>query len=77
MPPPCLHLRSKEMFYRPPAGAPSEHDRAVRETYGFHDNRSWWCQCTQTARGPDDRPANEKACSSPDRTCYADVKTLA
>lgn len=73
---PCLHLRSKEMFYQDPAAAPSEHDEEVRRAYGAWDTKAWWCQCTQTARGPDDRPVNRTACCRSDRPCYAGLEKL-
>jgi hypothetical protein len=73
----CLHLRSKEMFYKDAAAGPTEHDREVRKHFGSCDTRACWCALTQTGRGPDDRPVNATACGDPGRACYAGIGSLA
>lgn len=74
---PCLHLRCKEMYYASPAEPPSERELEERRLYGEWDNRSYWCHCTQTGVGPDDRLVDRAACSRSDRKCYRGLEHLA
>jgi hypothetical protein len=73
----CLKLRSKDMFYKDPARGPSAHDADVARLFGACDTAAYWCDCTQTGRGPDDQPANLKACSLAGRVCYVGIESLA
>jgi hypothetical protein len=67
---PCLNLRTKSMFYRDPSEKPSEHELEVERLFGKCDTATWWCQLTQTGRGPDDQPVNQAGCSCVERKCY-------
>ena len=68
--PPCLDLRFKQMFYRDLNEPLSEYEARQRELYGPSDTNAYWCQRTQTGRGPDEQPVNRAACSCADRKCY-------
>ena len=68
----CLHLRCKQMFYKDPADGPDEDERPRTSS---SDTTAYWCQCTQTGRGPDEqRVGREECCSS--RTCFVSVTSL-
>ena len=56
---PCKHLRCKEMYYMDNPFADMD-----------FSSESYWCDCTQEALGPDNKPAGRKACG-PGRGCYA------
>ncbi len=75
--PPCLNLRSKDMFYKHPASVDAEHEAVVARLYGTADTKAYWCQCTQTGRGPDDRPVNKGECSKAERKCFLGLDHLA
>lgn len=72
----CLNLRSKDMFYRSPASVDPEHEALVARLYGTADTRAYWCQCTQTGRGPDDQPVNKTECSKSGRKCHVGLHNL-
>jgi hypothetical protein len=74
---PCLNLRCKEMFYKDVHAAPTERELEERKLYGHWDNRSYWCHCTQTPVGPDNRIVDWKSCSQADRSCFTGLKDLA
>jgi len=68
----CLHLRCKQMFYehidvenpREPPGPAS-------------DTTVYWCECTQTGRGPDEQVVNIASCASRSRRCFEGFASLA
>jgi hypothetical protein len=74
---PCLNLRSKDMFYKHPTAADEEQAAVVARLYGTVDTKAYWCQCTQTGRGPDDQPVNKGECSKTGRKCYLGLDHLA
>ena len=73
---PCLELRCKQMFYKDPDAKPTKHDAVVKKLFGSVDTTAYWCQCTQTGRGPDDQPANKTDCSKAGRKCYLGLDQL-
>jgi hypothetical protein len=73
----CLHLRSKQMFYKVPDPEEEAHRREVERLFGACDTTAYWCQCTQTGRGPDGEPANREECSRAGRRCFVSVQSLA
>jgi hypothetical protein len=72
----CLHLRTKEMFYKDPASADPEREALMARLYGRSETRVFWCQCTQTGRGPDDQPVSPTECRRPGRACYRGLEHL-
>lgn len=70
----CLNLRSKEMFYKDP-GDPDQAKETER-LYATCDTAMYWCDQTQTGRGPDDQPANREGCSCSTRTCFLGIEGL-
>ena len=69
---PCLNLRCKQMFYEV-----EEFDGTKPEKpYGEGDASAYWCECTQTGRGPDEKPVDRKQCSSPLRKCFEGVHSI-
>ena len=72
----CLNLRSKDMFYKHPASVDAEQEALVARLYGTADTKTYWCQCTQTGRGPDDQPVNKGECSKTGRKCYLGLHNL-
>jgi hypothetical protein len=78
----CLNLRSKEMFYKDPAqggvmpGMTLAAPDGDESGHGF-DGTAYWCQCTQTGRGPDDQIVGKTHCSDPGRTCHVSIANLA
>lgn len=74
---PCLHLRSKEMFYQEAGAPPSEYERAMQAlSVAPPAAHACWCFHTQTGRGPDDQPAGEVACSDPGRGCFKGIEHI-
>jgi len=72
----CLNLRSKDMFYKHATDAEAEQAAVVARLYGTADTKTYWCQCTQTGRGPDDQPVNKGECSKTGRKCYLGLHNL-
>ena len=72
----CLHLRSKEMFYEVPSRAAEEHRKEVERLFGACDTTAYWCECTQTGRGPDDQPASRDACCRAGRKCFVGIESI-
>lgn len=68
----CLHLRSKQMFYECPEEAAQKEPPKPGA-----DTTVYWCQCTQTGRGPDEEPANHAACTMAARRCFQGFASLA
>ena len=73
---PCVNLCSKEMFYKDPADPPDPHQKEVERLGGTCDTSTYWCQCTQGGRGPDDQPVDRDACSKRKRSCYKGFRDL-
>ena len=68
----CLHLRCKQMTYEVPGEEPAEESHVSSAC----DTTAYWCQCTQTARGPDERPVGRAECVL-GRKCFESFATLA
>ena len=68
----CLNLRCKQMFYQV---EDLEGDRLERH-YGDCDTTAYWCECTQTGRGPDDQPVHKEQCNSPLRKCFEGIPSI-
>ena len=64
----CLHLRSKNMFYE------VEDSLAERAADPF-DTTAYWCDATQTGRGPDEKPVSCRDCVV-GRSCYRGVQSI-
>ena len=74
---PCLKLLCKEMFYKDMSDTDGlEEDQEVERLFGTCDTSMYWCDCTQTGRGPDDQPANKETCSRAGRSCYVGLSDL-
>jgi hypothetical protein len=73
----CLNLRSKEMFYETATTRCPEHDAEVERLYGACDTTAYWCRCTQTARGPDQKIVGREQCSKRGRGCFVGIESLA
>lgn len=73
---PCLELRSKEMYYKDVNAPPPPEELERRKLYGFSDGRIFWCNCTQTGFGPDDKPVALGECSRKDRPCYKGLENI-
>jgi len=69
----CQNLRCKEMY----AHGPRDGEREARdaELYGSYDATAFWCQLTQTARGPDGERVNGGGCGR-GRTCFVGLEDL-
>ncbi len=72
----CLHLRCKQMFYKDPDEEEQEHRLEVERLFGACDTTAWWCECTQTGRGPDGQPCNHGDCVRPSRKCFVGLHSL-
>lgn len=68
----CLNLRCKRMYYEV---EDLEGEKPERH-YGDADTTMYWCECTQTGRGPDERPANREECKSPTRKCFEGIHSI-
>ncbi len=78
----CLNLRSKQMFYETESTRSPEHDAEVERLFGSSDTSAYWCQCTQTARGPDSKVVGRSecslaGCSKTGRKCFVGIGSLA
>jgi len=60
----CKHLRTKSMFI--PALA--QEDAAEPEAF-LNRSAHYWCNCTVTETGPDDKPVGPQRCQ-PTRQCF-------
>ena len=72
----CQKLRSKEMliFVDHPEN-PDDDDTA--DLYGSHDGTCYWCQFTQTGRGPDGEPVRATECTlGTHRSCFVGVDSI-
>ena len=78
----CLYLRCKQMFYQVEEEDSAEREaleareREMERLYGSADTTVYWCQSTQTGRGPDDRPVNKEECSCMSRKCFQGIESL-
>lgn len=66
----CLHLRCKQMFYEV-----IDEDTEFEEPSPASDTAAFWCQQTQTGRGPDEKPVNRSECC-PGRSCFENARSL-
>ncbi|MCZ6794688.1 MAG: hypothetical protein O7J95_13855 [Planctomycetota bacterium] len=73
----CLHLRSKEMYYADDDPDAEERAKEIERAYGSCDTRMFWCECTQTGRGPDCEPVGKTECSRSRRPCFVSIQSLA
>jgi len=62
--PPCVHLRSKEMYVT--GQIDPDHPDEAKEHY-------CWCNLTQHVLGPDDAGVDRHTCA-PGRGCYRDTR---
>lgn len=73
----CIHLRSKQMFYETATTRDAEHDAEIARRYGSWDTTSFWCQVTQTGRGPDEAVVGRRECCAKNRSCFLGIEGLA
>ena len=61
----CKYLRTKKMF------VPEHEAQALTETAeaGVEADAFYWCNCTLSELGPDDKPAHLRACTF-GRPCF-------
>ena len=71
----CLNLRCKQMFYKVADSEADAHDKEVERLFGPCDTTTYWCECTQTGRGPDEQPVGKGECS-PSRKCYQGIHAI-
>ena len=62
----CKHLRTKSMYI--PALAQPDPDEPDEQ---FGHARHFWCNCTSSETGPDDKHVGPGACTS-QRQCFED-----
>ena len=72
----CLNLRCKQMYYKVEDPEWEEHQKEVDRLFGPCDSTVYWCECTETGRGPDDQPVHKDQCCSPTRKCFEGVQFL-
>jgi hypothetical protein len=64
----CKHLRTKSMYISAPTqGAPPPSAEGSVSGSSAH----FWCNCTLTVTGPDERPVGQEACQA-GRGCFED-----
>jgi len=59
----CKYLRTKKMFI------PVHEDEALTEPTELEADAFYWCNCTLSEIGSDDKPAHLRACI-PGRACF-------
>ena len=72
----CQKLRCKEMliFVDHPEFPGNDADA---DLYGSHDGTCYWCQFTQTGRGPDGEPAHLADCAlGTARSCFVSLDSI-
>lgn len=69
----CQQLRCKEMFASQPRDV--EREAEVAALYGTSKATAFWCQTTQTARGPDDQRVDDGRCLA-GRRCFVGLDQL-
>jgi hypothetical protein len=69
----CLHLRCKQMLYG--AERSQEEQDYLEKHYGKCDTTVYWCDRTQTGRGPDQQRANSTECTK-ERPCFVGIESL-
>jgi hypothetical protein len=72
----CLHLCSKEMFYEVEDAEADAHREHVERVYGACDTTTYWCQRTQTGRGPDEKPVSASSCAAAGRSCFEGLRSI-
>jgi hypothetical protein len=65
------------MYYETASTRSPEHDADVEKLFGAADTAMFWCQCTQTARGPDEKIAGRAECQNSGRKCFVGLSSLA
>jgi len=75
--PACLHLRSKQMYYQVEDETDRAHRREIERLFGAADTTAFWCERTQTGRGPDGACCNRDECCRVARACFVSVDSLA
>jgi hypothetical protein len=70
----CQKLRCKEMLIHVDAPERAEADERLLDPY---DAVAYWCECTQTGRGPDGERVHMDFCSlGTDRRCFVGIDDL-
>ena len=69
----CQNLCCKEMYAQEPPNP--EREARDAELYGVADMTAFWCQLTQTARGPDNERVSAEFCSR-QRECFVGIEDL-
>jgi hypothetical protein len=61
----CRHLRTKKMFI------PAQADEVMppHDPWATKASAHYWCNCTLTETGADDRPVHPERCQ-PGRSCF-------
>jgi len=59
----CRHLRTKRMYI------PAQAEEALASRGEATADSAFWCNCTMTPLGPDDRRVEPARCTS-ERNCY-------
>lgn len=65
---PCMNLLTKKLFI------PELQPDAFKENPEAGPEGHFWCSCTSTEVGPDDRQVNLRGCSNPGRRCYKSLE---
>ncbi len=72
----CLNLRCKQMTYQVDDDRSADDVDEGERDEDFDMTVMYWCECTQTGRGPDDKPVARTPCSSRDRGCFEGIQDL-
>ena len=72
----CLHLRSKQMYYKDHDEEEAEHRREVERLFGACDTTAFWCERTEIGRGPDGESCNAEDCACATRGCFVSIHSL-
>jgi hypothetical protein len=59
----CKYLRTKKMFI------PALQDEALQEMQEGNCDAHYWCNCTMSEVGPDDKAVNPQVCNTK-RSCF-------
>jgi hypothetical protein len=65
---PCMNLITKKLFI------PELQPDAFKEKPEAGFEGCFWCSCTATEVGPDDRQVNLRGCSDAGRGCYKSLE---
>lgn len=70
----CQKLRCKEMFIHDGTDTPEEHEHLLDD----YDAVAYWCEETQTGRGPDGQQVHKTECSiGCSRSCFVGIESIA